>query len=127
MARVGQWRLAAAVLLAVSAGAAQAKDRHAARQDDRDGIYAVYVATSHGACAETYRWKIAVSGGQVRSAGFSFVRAFGRIDKQGIVSVAFRGFGQVANATGRLRKQSGMGHWSSPTIMQCSGSWRLPG
>jgi hypothetical protein len=117
-------RLFAAALAAASAtpGAASATSSGPGG-GDHDGVYAVDVLTRQGSCDRSYRWTIAVSGGRVRSTGDAPMQASGNIDKNGIVSLAFRRDNDIARAAGRVKGSSGSGTWSSPT-MQCAGSWR---
>lgn len=92
------------------------------RPINHDGIYAVQIVTERGACDKSYLWTIAVSGGRVSSTGFSPLEASGQINPKGIVSLAFRGFNEVAHVVGRLNGTRGSGTWSSPT-MACAGTW----
>jgi hypothetical protein len=117
-------RLFAVVLAAASAmpGTASATPIKLSG-DNHDGVYAVDVVTQQGACDRSYRWTIAVSGGRVRSTGDAPMQASGSIDKNGVVSLAFRRDNDIARAAGRVKGSSGSGTWSSPT-MQCAGSWR---
>ena len=92
-------------------------------RDKHDGVYAVDVVTRQGSCDRSYRWTIAVSGGRVSSTGDGLMQASGSIDKNGVVSLAFRRDNDIARAAGSVNGSSGSGTWSSPT-MQCAGSWR---
>jgi hypothetical protein len=96
--------------------------RRPSRAISHDGIYSVQIVTHRGACDRSYLWTIAVSGGRVSSSGFSALEASGQINPQGVVSLAFRGFNEVAHAVGRLNGSRGSGTWSSPT-MACAGTW----
>lgn len=88
-----------------------------------DGVYAVQIVTEKGSCDRYYTWTIAVSGGRVSSTGSTPLQASGEINPQGIVSLAFRGFNEVAHVAGRVKGRRGSGTWSSPT-MACAGTWR---
>jgi len=88
-----------------------------------DGVYAVQIVTERGACDRSYLWTIAVSGGRVSSTGSTPLEASGQINPQGIVSLAFRGFNEVAHVVGRMIGSRGSGTWSSPT-MACAGTWQ---
>ncbi|MGH6836929.1 MAG: hypothetical protein ACREC9_15645 [Methylocella sp.] len=122
MTPAGYPGLAAALIGAVAINAAEAQGGFAMRQS-HDGIYAVDIVTRQGSCDRGYHWLIAVSGGRVSSAGDALMEASGKISRQGIVSLAFERFGQIATAKGKLARGAGSGTWSSPT-MQCAGSWR---
>jgi hypothetical protein len=93
------------------------------RPASHDGIYAVQIVTERGACDRSYLWTIAVSGGRISSTGSTPLEASGQINPQGIVSLAFRGFNEIAHVVGRLKGKRGSGTWSSPT-MACAGTWR---
>jgi hypothetical protein len=90
---------------------------------NHDGVYAIQIVTERGTCDRSYLWIIAISGGRVRSTGATPLVASGQIDPRGIVSLAFRGFNEVAHVVGRMRGAKGSGTWSSPT-MACAGTWR---
>ncbi len=123
MTPAGHARLLAAALMgAASANAAQAQTALASAQNP-DGIYAVYITTQRGDCDKSYNWKISVSGGRVSSAGDTPMEASGQISQRGIVDLAFQRLGQIATVTGKLVSGHGSGTWSSST-MQCGGSWR---
>jgi hypothetical protein len=88
-----------------------------------DGIYAVHAMTKQGSCDRDNYWTILVSGGRISSPSGEFADASGHITSRGAVNVQFERFGQVAMATGKVIKGTGMGTWISPTL-NCSGSWR---
>jgi hypothetical protein len=90
---------------------------------NHDGVYAVQIVTERGGCDKSYLWTIAISDGRVSSTGSTPLEASGQINPQGIVSLAFRGFNEVAHVVGRLKGSRGSGTWSSPT-MACAGTWR---
>jgi hypothetical protein len=115
--------LAAVVVLALfaAAGTAYVKDPQAAAHG-HDGLYAVHITTRHGSCGQ-HNWRIAVSGGWVRSAGHTPARASGHVDGNGSVSLTFHRLWYFAKATGKLRAGTGSGTWTLPS-MGCSGSWR---
>jgi hypothetical protein len=60
--------------------------------------------------------------GRVSSTGATPLAASGQINPQGMVSLAFRGFNEVAHVVGRMSGRKGSGTWSSPT-MACAGTW----
>ncbi|MGH6847684.1 MAG: hypothetical protein ACREC0_09645 [Methylocella sp.] len=120
MTRAGYPGLAAALIGVASAAHAQGG---VANRQNHDGIYAVDIVTRRGDCDRAHNWMIAVSGGRVSSAGDPLMKASGRINRRGIVALAFERFGQAATATGKLARGTGSGTWSSAT-MQCAGSWR---
>lgn len=114
---------AAAASLLPPLGAAHGQaNPHLTRPATHDGIYAVQIVTEKGACDRSYLWTIAIAGGRVSSTGSTPLAASGQIDPQGIVSLAFRGFNEVAHVVGRLNGSRGSGTWSSPT-MACAGTW----
>jgi hypothetical protein len=115
--------LAAASCLPNIALATSERKGGAGPDTNHDGVCAVDVVTRQGSCDRSYRWTIAVSDGRVRSTGDGVMQASGSIDKNGVVSLAFRRDNDVARAAGRVNGSSGSGTWSSPT-MQCAGSWR---
>jgi hypothetical protein len=93
------------------------------RPAGHDGIYSVHIVTEKGTCDQSYLWTIAISGGRVSSTGSTPLEASGRVNPQGVVSLAFRGFNEVAHVVGKLSGRLGSGTWSSPTL-SCAGSWR---
>ena len=101
---------------------AQAQPRSFETPHALDGIYAVEITTQQGDCDSAYHWSIAVSGGHVSSTGDTPMEASGRINRRGVVDLAFRRMDKVALVTGRLADGSGAGTWSSPSL-QCAGSW----
>ncbi len=96
---------------------------HLTRPASHDGVYAVRIVTEKGACDRSYLWTIAISGGRVSSTGATPLEASGQINPRGFVSLAFRGFNEVAHVVGRLKGRQGSGTWSSPTLA-CAGTWR---
>ncbi len=92
------------------------------RPINHDGFYAVQIVTEKGACDKSYLLTISVSGGRVSSTGASPLEASGQVNPRGIVSLAFRGFNEVAHVVGKLKGNRGSGTWSSPT-MACAGTW----
>jgi hypothetical protein len=87
-----------------------------------DGIYSVDIITQQGDCDRAYHWSIALFGGHVASAGDTPMEASGRINRRGIVDLAFRSMDKVAHVTGRLADGMGSGTWSFPS-QKCAGFW----
>jgi hypothetical protein len=118
-------RLAAILITCLCGGGslawAQRRPQHALMAS-RDGVYAVEVFTTRGACASVYHWTIKVARGRVSSPADALMQASGQISARGVISLAFRRDQQVANVTGSILGETATGTWSSPTL-QCAGSW----
>jgi hypothetical protein len=95
----------------------------APRAANYDGNYSVEVITDVGSCDKSYRWAVQVEDGKVHSAANMLMEASGRIDRTGLVQLAFHRDTQVAHVAGYMKGSTGSGTWSSPT-MRCGGRWR---
>lgn len=115
--------LVAVSSLAVVDPARAQRGAKSATPPNHDGIYGVQIITEQGACDKFYNWTIAISDGRISSTGDTPMEATGQIDRQGIVSLAFRRFNEVAHVAGQVKGRKGSGTWSSPT-MACGGIWR---
>jgi hypothetical protein len=113
----------AASLVPISDVACARSGFRESRPPNHDGVYSVQIITEKGRCDKSYLWTIAIADGQVASTGSTPLEAFGRIDPRGGVTLAFRGFNEVAHVVGRITGRQGSGTWSSPT-MACAGTWR---
>ncbi|HTV34636.1 MAG TPA: hypothetical protein VME69_16360 [Methylocella sp.] len=122
MILAGPFRLFTATLIAAGSIEAAMAEAPVGTPQSVDGVYAVDIETRQGDCDKNYHWKIAVSGGRIRSIGDSPMAASGQINGLGNVALAFQRFGHVATATGKLARGAGSGTWSSATL-QCAGSW----
>jgi hypothetical protein len=124
-ARALRWIFAAAVFAAVAApGAADAALRaRIVRAGAYDGTWNVVFATQAGNCSATNNAPFAVSGRHVSSAGGGKVT--GGVSRGGAVSVRISVGLSVANGSGRLAGNSGVGRWSGVILGdRCSGTWQ---
>ena len=112
------------VLPAINSAAAQQQQAALTMPNKFDGVYSVDVVTKKGSC-DKYRWTVAVANGRVSSryAGADIFDVVGRIGRGGLVFLTFRGQDEVARAEGHMKGGSGVGEWSSSSLL-CSGVWR---
>ncbi len=112
--------LCAAVLALAIAMPGSAK---AARRAGFDGVWTVTFATRAGNCSGAYSVPFMVRGTRVSSAGGGKVT--GGVSRAGAVAVTISVGASVANGTGRLAGNSGVGNWSGIiTGDRCSGIWQ---
>lgn len=120
------WVLAAGVVtasLVAPVGPATAEKNSKPTEANHDGVYAVQIITQRGSCDKSYLWTISISGGHISSTGDTPMEAAGEVNRQGVVSFAFRRFNDIAHVSGKVSGRQGSGTWSSPT-MSCAGTWR---
>src|SRR6202165_2729315 len=124
--RALRWIFATAVRAAVSAApdaADAARRARIVRAGAYDGVWNVVFATQAGNCSSTNSVPFPVSGRHVSSAGGGKVT--GGIGRGGAVSVRISVGLSVANGSGRLAGNSGVGRWSGVILGdRCSGTWQ---
>ena len=88
-----------------------------------DGYWSVVIATSRGACEPAYRSSVSISNGVVRG-GDGVASVYGRVGRNGGVSVVVTSGVQSARGSGRLGRNSGAGVWTGQGSRGgCSGRW----
>jgi hypothetical protein len=88
-----------------------------------DGVYSVEITTKDGPCDKVYQGSVTVTNGRISAISDPQASASGLIEDDGIVSLSFRGNGQIAHVGGRVSGRYRRGAWSSPTA-ECGGVWR---
>ena len=86
-----------------------------------DGAWNVQLVTDSGICGNRSQ-TIAVENGRVRLVGASSATVTGHIGGNGVVKLGIRHSIAQADASGRLRANSGSGTWRA-SALGCSGRW----
>jgi hypothetical protein len=113
--------LAALAIVAGSSIPASAAPMGAARPNF-DGYWSVLIVTEQGICDRAYRYPVVISGGQVGYAGQASFNVFGRVGRNGAVTVTVSRGNQSASGSGRLSLSDGSGYWRT-AAGECSGTW----
>jgi hypothetical protein len=88
-----------------------------------DGYWSVVIVTHRGACEPAYRSAVSISDGNVRG-GDGMASVYGRVGRNGGVSVVVTSGVQYARGSGRLGRSSGSGVWAGQGSRgSCSGRW----
>lgn len=88
-----------------------------------DGQWSVLIVTHRGACERAYRSGVSIINGQVRG-GDGIASVYGRVGRNGAVSVVVSSGMQNARGSGRLGRSSGSGVWTGQgSAGRCSGGW----
>ncbi len=88
-----------------------------------DGYWSVVIVTQRGACEPAYRSAVSIIDGNVRG-GDGIANIYGRVSRNGGVSVVVTSGIQSARGSGRLGRGSGAGVWSGQgSSGYCSGRW----
>jgi hypothetical protein len=96
----------------------------AAARTPYDGNWSVVIVTERGSCDPAYRYNLLISNGIVSYPGDSSFSVYGRVVRNGAVSVTVARGGQRADGTGRLSGNYGSGRWRGVgASSECSGRW----
>lgn len=88
-----------------------------------DGYWSVVIVTQRGACEPAYRSGVTISNGIV-SGGDGMASVYGRVGRNGAVSVGVSSGAQNARGSGKLGRSSGGGSWVGVgSVGRCSGRW----
>jgi len=88
-----------------------------------DGYWSVVIVTHRGACEPAYRSAVSIVDGNVRG-GDGIANVYGRVSRNGRVSVVVMTGTQSARGSGRLGRGSGAGVWTGQgSVGYCSGRW----
>lgn len=88
-----------------------------------DGYWSVVIVTHRGACEPAYRSAVSIVNGYVRG-GDGIANVYGRVSRNGRVSVVVTSGTQNARGSGRLGRGRGAGVWSGRgSVGYCSGRW----
>lgn len=88
-----------------------------------DGYWSVVIVTQRGACEPAYRSAVSIADGYVRG-GDGMASIYGRVGRNGAVSVVVTSGMQSARGNGRLSRSSGAGVWAGQgSAGRCSGRW----
>ncbi len=88
-----------------------------------DGDWSVLIASNSGACSQSYRYGVRISGGIIIYDG-GMVAMQGRVTPKGAVRVRVQSGNQWANGSGRLTRSRGGGVWRGVgTSGTCAGTW----
>lgn len=116
MVRFGLFGAAAVAFVSLAAPAALAATPY-------DGYWSVVIVTQRGACEPSYRSGVTISNGVV-SGGDGMASVYGRVARNGAVSVGVSSGQQNARGSGRLGRSSGGGSWAGVgSAGRCSGRW----
>ena len=88
-----------------------------------DGYWSVVIVTQRGACEPAYRSAVSIVDGYVRGSD-GMANVYGRVGRNGAVSVVVTSGVQSARGSGRLSRSSGAGAWAGQgSAGRCSGRW----
>ena len=88
-----------------------------------DGYWSVVIVTQRGACEPAYRSAVSIVDGYVRG-GDGMATLYGRVGRNGAVSVVVTSGMQNARGNGRLGRSSGAGVWAGQgSSGRCTGRW----